>query len=289
MSGDTTIDGFSGLARTGVPRQGEASVMLRALGAQVRVVAVLAFRDIKTRYAQSKLGCLTSVIEPAIHITFIYMLHSFLEREAKFGNSLVLFLASGCVPFFLFTNISTGATGAMRAARSLRSFSITTPLDFVLATALIEFLALAIVYGIVFYCLAEFYAVPEAIPFAPQRLLGAIAAICLLGIGVGLFNAGIGAIFPSWRTIYGRAARIFVLTSGVYFVPEFLPLQFRQYMLLNPLMHAIEWFRAGLFQLYPTFSLDLGYLWTWALATFVLGLSFERVMRVRLAHLSTRR
>ncbi len=34
--------------------------------------------------------------------------------------------------------------------------------------------------------------------------------------------------------------------------------------------------------LYPTYSLDIGYLLSWAAVTFVLGLAFERAVRPRL-------
>jgi capsular polysaccharide transport system permease protein len=65
-------------------------------------------------------------------------------------------------------------------------------------------------------------------------------------------------------------------------VVEYVPEMYRQYMVWNPMMHAVEWFRSGFYHLYPTYSLDIHYLVSWSGTTLLLGLAFERVTRERL-------
>ncbi len=274
MATGASLDGRGGAA---APSARQFS-LLDTVGIQARTIGLFVYREARIQFAESPLRALMGILEPGIFLFIMYMIREFLLRDVDFGTSLLLFLATGIVPFYLFLNLSSTATSSRRTARNFKDFAIVTPLDIIFARAFYEILTLSPVYIGLFW-LIWFYGTPEGLPHAPDRVLGALVAIGFLGLGVGLFNAGIGAVFPAWRVIYGSFARVFMLTSGVHRVPEYLPEYYRQFMVWNPMMHAIEWFRSGFYHLYPTYSLDISYLLTWAGVTFLLGLSFERVTR----------
>jgi capsular polysaccharide transport system permease protein len=68
---------------------------------------------------------------------------------------------------------------------------------------------------------------------------------------------------------------MFIL-SGVMFIPESLPWQIRDYMLLNPLMHVTSEMRRGLFATYDAIYVRPLYVFSIALVLSVLGLLFLR-------------
>ncbi len=257
-------------------------ILLRSVSNQVRILGLLVFREGRTRFAESPFRAFYDLIEPLVFIFIFYTIHEFLMRGVRYGTSPLLFYATGVTPFFVFLSISAGSRGSAKEARSLRNFPIVTPLDLVLARSIFEILAAVPIYALLFYGM-WFYGIREAAPWAPDKLAGSLAVISMFGLGVGLFNAGIGTIIPPWKIIYGFMGRALMFTSGVQRVAEYLPEYYRQYMVLNPLMHGVEWFRSGFYPLYPTYSLDLGYLFKWAAITFLLGLAFERVARTRLS------
>ena len=51
----------------------------------------------------------------------------------------------------------------------------------------------------------------------------------------------------------------------------------------NPLLHAIDWFRAGFFVTYQPHWLDRRYLAVAAMLSLLVGLSLERGLRARLS------
>ncbi|HEX2555069.1 MAG TPA: ABC transporter permease [Microvirga sp.] len=256
-------------------------VAFRALSNQVRIVGLLVYREGRTQFAESPFKAVYGLLEPLFFIAIFYTIHEFIMKGVKYGPSMLLFFATGFTPYFIFLSISAGTRGSAREARSLRNFPIVTPLDLLLARSIFEFLAAAPIYALLF-CSMWFYGIHEALPYAPDHVVESLLVICTFALGVGMFNAGISTIIPVWKIIYGFAARALMLTSGVHRVAEYLPEYFRKFFVWNPMFHGVEWFRTGFYHLYPTYSLDYGYLFKWAGITFLLGLAFERVARARL-------
>jgi capsular polysaccharide transport system permease protein len=256
-------------------------VLPRALGSQIRILGRLVFREGRTQFAESPFRALFELVEPLIFILGLYLLHEFLMSSTPFGTSPLMFLATGVTPYFLFLGISSGVRGSARDIRSLRNFPLVTPLDLISARCLYELLAAAPMYGLLFWSM-WLYGIPEATPASVDKIVGSVAVIFIFGFGFGMINACITTFIPQWMLIFKVTGRLMMITSGVHRVPEYLPEYFRQYVVWNPLMHAVEWFRSGFYMLYPTYSLDIGYLLSWAAVTFVLGLAFERAVRPRL-------
>ena len=280
MAAGGLLTGHGGGTRGADPWIG-LRVLHRAVSNQVRIIGLLLFREGRTRFAEAPFRAIYDLVEPLIFIFIFYTFHEFIMREVKYGTSMLLFFSTGFTPYFIFLSISMGSRGSAREARSLRNFPIVTPLDLVIARSIFELLAAAPIYFLLFYAM-WFYGIPEAVPSDPAKLVGSLAVICVFGLGVGLFNAGISTIIPAWKIIYGYAAKGLMITSGVHRVVEYLPEYFRGLMIWNPMMHGVEWFRSGFYPLYPTYSLDLDYLFKWAGITLVLGLAFERVARTRI-------
>ena len=70
--------------------------------------------------------------------------------------------------------------------------------------------------------------------------------------------------------------------TGIFYVPGMMPDWARDILAWNPLLHAIDWVRAGFFDTYQPHWLDRSYLMIAAILALLAGLSLERGLRRRL-------
>jgi capsular polysaccharide transport system permease protein len=120
----------------------------------------------------------------------------------------------------------------------------------------------------------------------PDNLWGVATALivtALLGCGVGFVNAVLQTLFRSWDKLWNNATRLLYFFSGIFYVPGMMPDWARDILAWNPLLHAIDWFRAGFFGAYQPHWLDRRYLLVCAILALLAGLSLERGLRRRLS------
>jgi capsular polysaccharide transport system permease protein len=91
------------------------------------------------------------------------------------------------------------------------------------------------------------------------------------------------ALFRSWDKLWNNATRLLYFFSGIFYVPGMMPDWARDILAWNPLLHAIDWFRAGFFASYQPHWLDVRYLVVAAILALLTGLTFERGLRRRLS------
>lgn len=251
------------------------------LRAQVRVVIALMLREMRLRSVHSRFSYLLALLEPILQLALMMTIFTYIGRRPEFGTSLLLFLGTGILPFFLFTHVSGRTTGAIRASGLVRALAPIQPLDIMLARALLETLTLLFV-AVLLFTFIYATGVKEAIPIRPMLAIEGFAATAFLAIAFGLINGVIGAFFRLWAVFYGVASRSLIFLSGVFFVPDFMPPPIRAVLSWNPLLHGLEWFRSGFYLTYPTLTLDKGYILGFAVVSLLIGLALERVFRARL-------
>jgi capsular polysaccharide transport system permease protein len=71
--------------------------------------------------------------------------------------------------------------------------------------------------------------------------------------------------------------------TGIFYVPGMMPDWARDALVWNPLVHAIDWFRAGFYAAYQPHWLDRSYLLILAILLLLAGLAVERGLRRRLS------
>ena len=253
--------------------------MSSALTVQARVIGSLIFRETRVRFGGTRLGYLWALIEPILHVAVLSTIYVVWGRQAPVGN-LQMFFITGIMPFFLFSHTSSRLARSISSNASRLRLPPITNMDIVFAKALLQALTWVAVFAILL-----FLVMLGGKLILPQRLEECAAAALftfLLGFGVGLINAVLNMLFKSWEHLYSALTRPLYLLSGVFYLVDALPEQARRVLVWNPLVHAIEWFRAGYFTHFSSLTLDRGYLIKWAVGSVVLGLCLERAMRRRL-------
>jgi capsular polysaccharide transport system permease protein len=188
---------------------------------------------------------------------------------------------TGLIPYHVFVHSSTSMTYGVTSNGSLLQLPLVTPFDVILARGLLEFATDLVVATLLLAGFAAF-----GLPAVPDNLWGAACALivtALLGCGIGFVNAVLQTLFRSWDKLWTNATRVLYFFSGIFYVPGMMPDWARDILAWNPLLHAIEWFRAAFYSTYQPHWLDRRFLVICAVLALLAGLGLERGLRRRLS------
>jgi capsular polysaccharide transport system permease protein len=255
--------------------------MVSAAGTQGRVVHALMLREIKSRFGRQKLGYIWAFLQPCAFIALFAFVFAAFRMTAPSGMPLVLFMITGFGPFFLFRNTMNETVMAIDANRVLLAFPQVKLIDLVLARALLEMATLTIVF---FLILAAAYLLGHSVDIEnPLRMLFALACFALTGFGLGAIFAAIAPLFRSTpQMVRMFAGRPLLFISGVFFTADMVPGAYREYALLNPLLHMMEWMRSAFFVQFESPHMSLDYAIGTALFTVFFGLLLLRGLNKRI-------
>jgi capsular polysaccharide transport system permease protein len=252
-----------------------------ALVQQADIVGALVVRETHVRFGRTRLGYLWVLIEPLAHAAALSLVYYTLGRRSPVGGGMTLFFLTGLLPFFLWNKVSNRLVSSFTTDRPLLGIPAVTPLDILLARALLEGAAWLVVVTVLFSFLVALEICPPPNDF--QALAAVVIVTFLLGFGIGAINATLTALLRSWQNIFFIITRPLYLGSGVFYLVDQLPVTAQRILVWNPLVHAVEWFRTAYYASYTTMTLDKSYLVTWAVAAVVIGLGAERLGRRRVS------
>lgn len=253
-----------------------ASRFGRGLAQQLEVVHAIVLREIRTRFGAQKLGYLWALLEPTIVILTFYWLFRITGRRHPEGMDLFSFIATGVVPYTLFSSSVSRVGEAINGNKSLLYYPQVRPLDLVMARSALEAATFAAVFLLILGGRALY--AQELDIESPLHVIGGMAMASLLGTGVGMIFCALGQIAPSVERARGPMMRPLFWMSGIFFTVGMLPEAVRAAMLVNPVLHATEMVRDGWFHSY-TGHQSATYGFTWILALLFTGLILERAVR----------
>jgi capsular polysaccharide transport system permease protein len=252
--------------------------VLRAVTVQGRVFFAVFLRESAMRRGQAYgLGWLLGALEPLLMLGALTLLFTVTNHTAGYGTNMILFLATGIFPLYMFLYTSIRVRSPATLLSGWR-FPLEMPLDEILAHFVLQVIATTIV-GVAFLTVLLIYGVHDAMPFDVPTLLGSSATLFLFGLGVGIINVAIARIFPFWAILWSGMVRLLYHFSGLYYVIDYFSPKARSYFSANPITHGVNWFRHAFYPYYPTTSSSAGYVLFCALASLFLGLCLERLLR----------
>ena len=249
---------------------------------QRRVVAALMLRETRTRFADLKLGYGWALLEPILHITLLSVTFSVLMHgRPPIGRHFFIFYYTGLIPYLMFVHTSGGMSHAVTGNGAILQLPPVTTSDVIIARGLLEIMTDLVVAVIL---LVGFGAIGlAAMPDDLWSSAIALLAIAAFGCGIGYVNAVVTVFWRSWEKAYAQLTRILYFISGIFYVPGMMPEWARDALAWNPLLQAIDWFRAGFFSGYRPHWLAPAYLLMLAILALLAGLGLERGLRRRLS------
>ena len=247
------------------------------LRVQARVISALMLRDVKTRFGGKAANYLIAILWPLSHIGMLMLIYTAVGRAPPIGDSAALFFATGLLPFMIFQYSSRLMMQAHMMNAPLLNFPIVTFLDLVLARALLELITgftIILVLALVLYGLDV-----DIVPRHPAEAAAALLASLFLALGIGILNCVITKFVKLWFFGYILLVIVLYITSGILFMVETLPAQYKDILVWNPGVQIVEWFRSAYYEGYGSTTLDRSYVLTIGLFALAIGLTAERVTR----------
>lgn len=195
-------------------------------------------------------------------------------RTPALGTNFAIFMASGFLPFLLYTDVANKTAQSISYSRQLLSYPRVTFMDAILARLILTVLTRALVSMLILAFILGVYDTRTILDVPPILLSFGLAV--LLGLGVGLLNAVLMTRFPIWRSLWGVLTRPLIFVSNVIFLIERFPEPFSSWLEWNPLVHIMALSRTGFYYSYRPDYISVGYVVGIALVLAVLGILFLR-------------
>lgn len=230
----------------------EAHTRRSPIESYLHVLHALILRDMRTRFGASLWGYGIVVLWPCVHVFVLIGMYTFQKMPAPLGDDRALFFATGAVPVLVFQYVSREVMKSVIMNRPLTYYPQVKLFDLIFSRILVEivtgFLALLVV------CLILTLIGVNPVPAKPFTAMCGYLAAIILGIGIGTINVAIIGFFPGWLLGYALFSILLYVSSGVIFMPSYLPEQIYHWMKYNPALQLSEWVRSAY---YPTAGLQI--------------------------------
>lgn len=240
----------------------------------LRVLFALIMRDMSTKYARGTGGYLWAVASPVLAIAVMSVVFSLMFRTPSLGSSFILFYTSGYVPFHMYLEVHNGVMGAIRQNRSLMQYPAVTPMDAILARAILAFLTHVIIGTIILTGALSLTQTPVNIDLVP--LTEAMLSAAFLGLAMGSVNCVLVAFFPTWERIWRVITTPLFIVSGILYTYEEAPRMFQELLWFNPLVHVTALMRTGIYGAYRGAFIEMPYVWGISCVLALVGLYLVR-------------
>jgi capsular polysaccharide transport system permease protein len=246
----------------------------------------LFLRAAVNQLSESRIAWFWLIAEPIMHIVLLMVVFSILRVRTIGGISIAIWIMAGMLAFFMFRRTAAQAIAVLKGSRALYAFPQIRPVDMVLVSAGLEGF-LMVVITIVLLAGAWFYGL-AVIPVDPLAVIEAIFGLWLLGLGYGLVTSVALDLVPPVGAFLNFLLRPLYFLSGVIFPVIVIPYPYRDWILLNPLVHGLEAARLGFAPYYHVMpELSISYLHGWALLMLFFGLALHVRYADRLAKVTT--
>lgn len=266
---------FNSQPNADVPRKRDAWEVQRA------VLFALVLREAKARVGGQWIGAVWTVFEPLAHVLLILTIFGVIRGASIPGLEFPVFLVTGLLPYFLFQHLTVRLMDGIEANRGLFAYRQVKPLDTLLSRACVETIMNLLVYVVTLSILGRlgFSVVPQG----ALEVIGVNVLLCILGTGCGVFFAVLTHDRPRLRSTIRLSMTLMYFFSGVIFRIDLVPHDYREWMLLNPLVHLLELSRHAFIPAYQTAAgVNAVYPLVCALVVCAMAMLLYRADRLRL-------
>ncbi len=251
--------------------------MMEGFWHHVIIIKALIHRDLLVRHGRHSLGFFWDVMEPTILATGVMLIWTVAHESSMHGVNVTTFVVTAYLPVTLSRHLVGPLSRLFRANVPVLFHSPIKYPDVLLSKIISEFMSCTM--SLVLICFVTIsLGVVQPIRDWPLALAG--------WLFTGWFYGGVAMLASAW-TEYWEPAEKFIQPlqylslpiSGVFFMMDWVPDGARHLLLLNPIAHCYEMFRAGFFgESIPT-HYDAWYLAEWSALMTISGIA--AIYRVR--------
>lgn len=209
------------------------------------LLVALIWRNVRVQYGDMRWGVLWASARPLSYVAVFALFKTFSQANLQASIPYPLYVYSGLIVWYYFIEATMEAAGALRSDAHLLTKvyfpRLITPLVpifanlFGLVLALLPLVLMMVWYG-------------ESPTWRLVLLPLVLFPTMLLALGIGTCVASITLIHRDWERALSSALYLGMFVSPVIYAPDMIPSGFRTAYYLNPLVGALESFRAVVFE-----------------------------------------
>lgn len=237
----------------------------------------LLLRHFHETAATSRIALVWVVVEPVLLIGAIIVGYAFIGTRFILNMEVAPFAILGVASWGAMRVIAIRVGNAIVVRRDLYGLPPVVPLDVAISEGLYVFLIYTGVLILALGC-----AVLLGFGHGPDNILLTAAFWITLGVNAMALGFVMGYAFYSWP--YARRTmpvffRALSIVSGLVFVSEQLPTEYRPYVLWNPVLHGLQLLRSSYFEGYRSDDASIWFYVVWLVFIVAVAMAIERVMR----------
>ena len=210
----------------------------------VFLLEVLVRRDFSSKYKDSVLGILWSIIRPLLMMAILTIVFSTIF-EGSIDNYPVYLLSGRCI-FTFFTGAVGVAMNSIAANKNILQKTATPKYIFVLSSIISEFLNF-IISVILLFIIMIITNTPFYLLIMPLSIIPVISEIFLI-TGFGLILSIFSVYYTDIKHLWGVIVMALMYASAIFYPMSIVPEPYHQFLVLNPLYWIIDQFRCTIYQ-----------------------------------------
>lgn len=225
-------------------RTGYVHVGLRELWAARELFYFLAWRDLKTRYAQTAIGASWALMQPLLSTLIFTLVFSYLAKVPSDGLPYPLFAFAAILPWSLFARSLERSTLSVVTEGGLIKKVYFPRLIIPIAATFINLVDFAVGLLILIGMMAWYQQVPQwTVLFLPLF----VGVALLTALSVSLWLSALNVKYRDVASVVPLMTQLWMFASPVLYPASLVPESLRWYYGLNPMAGVIEGFRWALF------------------------------------------
>jgi len=210
---------------------------------QGRVIWALIMREMITRYGREGLGVLWVLGEPALFIVGVMVIFSSIPHTAFQGTTVAEYLAVSYPTLLLWRNGVGRVVKAVDVNRALLHHRPVRPMDIIYSRIILEF-ASATGASLLLYLIFVAVGVCQWPADLFTMLIGYFVVVWF-SFAFVMIMAALAELNDTIERTSHIILYLMLPFSGVFLPAYLVPPALREYLLLFPLVNAVEWFHHG--------------------------------------------
>ncbi len=225
------------------PREGYIQVGWRELWAARELFYFLAWRDLKTRYAQTVIGASWALMQPLLSTLIFTLVFSYLAKVPSDGLPYPLFAFAAILPWSLFARSLERSTLSVVTEGGLIKKVYFPRLIIPISATFINLVDFCVGLLILIGMMAWYQLMPQwTAIFLPLF----VAVALLAALSVSLWLSALNVKYRDVASVVPLITQLWMFASPVLYPASLVPEPVRWYYGLNPMAGVIEGFRWAL-------------------------------------------
>lgn len=204
----------------------------------VELIMVKSKFNLKAEASKNKLSYLWWVIDPVLHMAVFYVVFGLLLERG--GEDYVAYLLIGLVAFQWFAKSVQGAAPSILRGKGLMNQINVEPIFFPLVAIMVNTAKQMPVFIMLFLFLVIYGLLPT-IHWLAIPLLFAVNLLFI--IAIGLIPAMMIPYLKDLNQIVPTGIQFLLFSSGTFISLEQIPVEYREYFLMNPVANVLYQYR----------------------------------------------